>query len=165
MCDNVVILEGKNDYYVLNYFFKTILNREDISLVLGMSCTNVDSLISLYSGWGKEFKVLLDSDEAAKSSKKRYEEKFGSIVDKKIFMLNDVDKKWNKKNMESIIPNTERYKIQLECFPESKKYTKNMYNKAIQELLMCNKKIDISEDVVERFKLLYDFLKITDENR
>lgn len=164
MCDNVIILEGKNDYYVLNYFFKTILNREDISLVPGMSCTNVDSLISLYSGWGKEFKVLLDSDEAAKSSKKRYEEKFGSIVDKKIFMLNDVDKKWNKKNMESIIPNTERYKIQLECFPESKKYTKNMYNKAIQELLMCNRKIDISEDVLEKFKLLYDFLKTTDEN-
>jgi len=29
---------------------------------------------------------------------------------------------------------------------------------------MCNRKIDISEDVVERFKLLYDFLKTTDEN-
>ena len=34
-----------------------------------MNCTNSDTLISLYSGWGKDFCVLLDSDEAGENGK------------------------------------------------------------------------------------------------
>ena len=124
-----------------------------------MSCSNADSLISLYSGWGKKFNVLLDSDDAAKTSKKRYEEMFGNIVYGKVHTLNDINEKWAKKNMESIIPNSERYKIQLNCFPDSKRYTKNLYNKAIQELLMCNKKVEISRDIIDNFEKIYNFLK------
>lgn len=64
-----------------------------------------------------------------------------------------------KKNMESIIPKSERYKIQLNCFPGSKRYTKNLYNKAIQELLMCKKKVEISQEIIDNFGKIYDFLK------
>lgn len=159
MCDNAIILEGKNDYYVLSYFFKVILKKDDLKLIPGMSCSNADSLISLYSGWGKKFDVLLDSDDAAKTSKKRYEEMFGNVVYGKVHTLNDINEKWSKKNMESIIPNSERYKIQLNCFPDSKRYTKNLYNKAIQELLMCNKEVEISRDIIDNFEKIYNFLK------
>lgn len=71
ICKSGVILEGKNDYYTLNYFFKVILGKNEIQLIPGMNCTNSDTLISLYSGWGKDFLVLLDSDEAGEDGKKK----------------------------------------------------------------------------------------------
>lgn len=123
-----------------------------------MSCSNADSLISLYSGWGKEFGVLLDSDEAAKSSKKRYEEKFGFIVNDRIITLKDINSKWTNKNMETILSASDRLKIQKECFPDSKNFSKNMYNKSIQELLMRNKKIEVSDEVKNTFEDIYNAL-------
>lgn len=70
MCNNAVLLEGKNDYYTLNYFFKIMLNKDDLVLIPGISCNSIDNLISLYSGWGKNYIILLDSDKAAIESKK-----------------------------------------------------------------------------------------------
>lgn len=158
MCDNAIIVEGKTDYYVLNYFFKVILKREDLHLIPGMSCNNADTLISLYNGWGKNFIVLLDSDDAGKTSKKRYEDQFGSIVEGKILTLNDIDSSWKKKNMESILDNKIKLFIEKSCFPDKQKYTKNLYNKAIQELLMCNKEINLPDDVKKSFEKIYDYL-------
>lgn len=158
MCDNAIIVEGKTDYYVLNYFFKVILKREDLHLIPGMSCNNADTLISLYNGWGKNFIVLLDSDDAGKTSKKRYEDQFGSIVEGKIITLNDIDSSWKKKNMESILDNKIKLFIEKSCFPDKQKYTKNLYNKAIQELLMCNKEINLPDDVKKSFEKIYDYL-------
>lgn len=158
MCNNAIIVEGKTDYYVLNYFFKVILKREDLHLIPGMSCNNVDTLISLYNGWGKNFIVLLDSDDAGKTSKKRYEDQFGAIVEGKIITLNDIDSSWKKKNMESILDNKIKLFIEKSCFPDKQKYTKNLYNKAIQELLMCNKEINIPNDVKKSFEKIYDYL-------
>ena len=158
MCDKAIILEGKNDYYVLNYFFKIVLKKEPINLIPGMSCTNVDSLISLYNGWGKNFLVLLDSDGAAKTSKQRYFDMFGTIVKDKIINLDDINSSWKKKNMESIIDDKIKYSIQNVCFPNSSKYTKNLYNKAIQELLMCNKEIEVPDCVKASFEKIYEYL-------
>lgn len=158
MCNNTVLLEGKNDYYTLNYFFKVMLNKTDIFLIPGMSCNSIDDLISLYSGWGKNFIVLLDSDKAAIDSKKRYIEKFGPLVNDKLYTLKDINIKWTK-TMESILPNSVRYEIQKQCYPDSKKYTKNMYNKTIQELLMKNEKITIEKDIINKFEEIYNYLK------
>ncbi len=158
MCNNAIIVEGKTDYYVLNYFFKVILKREDLHLIPGMSCNNADTLISLYNGWGKNFIVFLDSDDAGKTSKKRYEDQFGAIVEGKIITLNDIDSSWKKKNMESILDNKIKLFIEKSCFPDKQKYTKNLYNKAIQELLMCNKEINIPNDVKKSFEKIYDYL-------
>ena len=157
MCNNAVLLEGKNDYYTLNYFFKVMLNKNDIILIPGMSCNSIDNLISLYSGWGKNYIILLDSDKAAVESKKRYIDKFGPLVDDKLYTLKDINSKWTK-TMESILPNNIRYEIQKICYPDSKKYTKNMYNKTIQELLMKNQKVNVSQDILNKFDDIYNYL-------
>ena len=157
MCNNAVLLEGKNDYYTLNYFFKVMLNKKDIILIPGMSCNSIDNLISLYTGWGKNFIVLLDSDKAAIESKKRYIDKFGPLVDNRLYTLKDINSKWTK-TMESILPNNIRFGIQKICYPDSKKYTKNMYNKTIQELLMKNQKANVSQDILDKFECIYEYL-------
>ena len=43
-----VIVEGKNDFYTLKYFFEVQMTLSPICLVPGMSCSNVESLISLF---------------------------------------------------------------------------------------------------------------------
>lgn len=158
LCSDAIFLEGKNDYYTLNYFFKILLNKNDFHLIPGMSCNSIDDLICLYSGWGKNFIILLDSDTAANESKKRYEDKFGPLVEGKIFTLKDVNSKWTKSCMEKILPNDEKLKIQQICYPDSKKYSKNMFNKTLQELLMKNQKINISEEILNNFESIYNFL-------
>jgi predicted ATP-dependent endonuclease of OLD family len=159
MCNNAIIVEGKNDYYVLNYFFKVILKKHDLYIIPGMCCTNADTLISLYSGWGRKFLVLLDSDEAGQKGKQRYSNIFGTIVKNKIITFKDINNTWSKKNMESIIDKKERFEIQKECFPNSQKYTKNLYNKSIQELLMRNKVINVSDEIKNKFEEIYNYLK------
>jgi len=155
-----VIVEGKNDFYTLKYFFE-LLGIKDITtefcLVPGMSCSNVDTLISLLYSWGKEYIVLLDSDVEAKNNKKRYEEVFGGMVENKIFTLDNIDITW-KKSLESLLTDDQKLKIQNKSFP-SKKYIKTKYNRAIQELLMTGKQTDIGEDVLSNFRKFYEFLK------
>lgn len=90
--------------------------------------------------------------------KKRYIKSFGPLVDNKLYTFSDIDSTWKKKNMESILSNSEKLKIQQYIFPNSKRYTKNMYNKAIQELLMTNQKVPVSTEVKENFLKIYEFL-------
>lgn len=164
ICKSGIILEGKNDYYTLNYFFKVILEEKELQLIPGMNCTNSDTLISLYSGWGKDFWVLLDSDEAGEEGKKRYKKIFGPLINNRLYTFSDIDSNWKKKNMESILSNSEKFKIQQYIFPDSKKYTKNMYNKAVQELLMTNHKVEVSTEVKENFIKIYKFLNNLTKN-
>lgn len=158
-CKSGIILEGKYDYYTLNYLFSIILNKEDIRLIPGMSCSNADTLISLYTGWGKDFFVFLDSDDGGKTSKKRYQEIFGNIVKDRIFSYQDIDNNWTKKNMESIISNSDKLKIQQSVFPDMKKYSKKSYNKAIQELYMNSEKVALSKETLDNVEKVYEFMK------
>ena len=152
-----IIVEGKNDFYTLKYFFNIHLGKNEACLVPGMSCNNVDTLISLFYSWGKEFIVLLDSDDTAQRSKERYNELFGEIVKNRIFMLKDINPKW-KKSLEDIISKPQQLEIQKQLFPDSKKYSKKMFNKAIQELLMTRRKISLPETIISDFDSIYLFI-------
>jgi len=152
-----VIVEGKNDFYTLKYFFEVQMGLSDVYLVPGMSCGNVDTLISLFYSWGKDFILLLDSDIEAQSSKKRYQEMFGGIVKERIYTLADINPAW-KKTMEMILTNDQRLKLQQALF-QSKKYSKKTYNKAIQELLMTKNKIEVEKEVIASFMEIYNFIK------
>ncbi|MFT3674308.1 MAG: AAA family ATPase [Chitinophagaceae bacterium] len=68
-----VFVEGKNDYYTLEYFQTVILNLEKrINLAPSTGAGNLNTLISLYLGWGRDFIVLLDSDKEGQKQKERY---------------------------------------------------------------------------------------------
>lgn len=158
ICKPGIILEGKNDFYTLNYFFKIILKKSELSLIPGMNCTNADTLISLYSGWGKEFFVFLDSDEGGQKGKKRYEEQFGAVVNNRIYSFTDIDSSWTRNNMESILENSEKLKIQQSIFPDMKRYSKNAYNKAIQELYTTSTEINVPSNIIKKFEKIYNFM-------
>ena len=61
--------------------------------------------------------------------------------------------------MESILSNKDKLIIQKHIFPNMKKYTKNSYNKAVQKLYMNSGKVHVSQETIENFEKIYNFMK------
>ena len=60
--------------------------------------------------------------------------------------------------MEKIIPKQERLLIQQMCYPDSVTYNKKLFNKTLQELLMTNKKVNVSKETINNFEIIYNYL-------
>jgi predicted ATP-dependent endonuclease of OLD family len=125
--EDVIMLEGKNDFYTLSYFQNVILKPKKkkmkmISLLPGTGCGSLDTAIQLYYAWGRRFIILLDSDEEGRNQKKRYLEIFGSIVKDRIFTLGDIDSNWANLELEKIFDEKDRLLIQQSVFPEITKF-------------------------------------------
>lgn len=160
-----VFVEGKNDYYTLSYFNEVIFRSlVDFKFVPGIGASHLDTLISLYIGWGRNFIVLLDADVEGHKQKNRYLENFGEIVSQRIFTLGDIDQAWDGKNMEDIINNNEKLLFQKTSFPQSKVFEKDLFNKTIQECLINQRSFDWGEGTKENFKKILCFLKEKLEN-
>ena len=81
MVPDVVLVEGKNDFYTLAYMRKIIGvdKSSDIQMVPGNGAGSLDSIIRLYLGWAKNFVTLLDSDSEGENQKQRYMKMFGPM--------------------------------------------------------------------------------------
>ena len=60
--------------------------------------------------------------------------------------------------MESILENSEKLKIQQSIFPDMKRYSKNAYNKAIQELYTTSTEINVPSNIIKKFEKIYNFM-------
>nr|WP_068890374.1 AAA family ATPase [Pedobacter panaciterrae] len=156
---NCIFLEGKNDYYTLMYF-KDIVLELDFTLNLSPSSSsgNMDTLISLYLGWGKEFLVLLDSDKEGRKQHTRYEEAFGISVEGRIFTLESIDSEWKSIAMEKLFQVEELLAFQKTTYPDSEVFNKTHFNRSIQENLIKKQKFEFSEETQEHFKAILLFL-------
>lgn len=156
---NCVFLEGKNDYYTLAYFNGVIFNNKyELNLAPSTGSGNLDTLISLYIGWGKEFIILLDSDKAGKNQKSRYIEKFGIIVEQRIYTLENINQTWVKKGLEKLFENAEALKFQQTSYPDSTKYNKTHFNRTIQESLINKRDFNFSQEMKDNIEKILVFL-------
>jgi AAA15 family ATPase/GTPase len=158
---DVVMVEGKNDFYTLKYMHEKILaGKKAINLMPGGGAGSLDDAIRLYLAWGRNFIVLLDSDKTGKLQKKRYSELFGGLVDEKIFSLEDIDAKWMKKSMEGLFTPSEQQKIQNGSYPGSGKFNKTHFNRAIQEAYLNESKASLCKTTENNFKRVVDFCSL-----
>lgn len=156
---DVIMVEGKNDFYVFNYIKNIVFQKAyNLNFLPGTSSTNFESLISLYIGWGRKFIVLLDSDGEGKKQKERYEKIFKISVNNKIFTLEDIDKNWNNFTAEKLFTDTERKNIQNMTSPDNSNYSKDNFNRAIQELTLINSEITLEINAEENFHKVFKFL-------
>lgn len=157
---NVVMVEGKNDFYTMNYVQSVILDSKKIlNLLPGTSSSNMEPIIRLYIAWGLEFLIILDSDKEGKKQKVRYEQLFESLLKNRIFTLDDINAAWTKCDTESLFTETDKIGIQMMAYPDEKKYNKTHFNRALQELLITKNKYSLSQETKEKFEQLFGFIK------
>jgi len=155
---NVVMVEGKNDFYTLKYFQDKVLNQADkINLMPGSGSGSLDNPIRLYLAWGRQFIVLLDSDKAGTKEKERYENLFGALVKDRIFLLEDINSTWKKKEMESLLEASDQNKIQKSAYPGATGFNKKHFNRAIQELYLTNQRLKLTARTIARFEKIFNF--------
>jgi energy-coupling factor transporter ATP-binding protein EcfA2 len=156
---NCIFLEGKNDYYSLSYFKDVIFpDKYNLNMAPSTGSGNLDTLISLYIGWGREFIILLDSDKAGKVEKQRYIDKFGLIVEKRIYLLSDINVLWDKKELESLFDSSDKIELQKTAYPTTAGFNKTHFNRAIQESLVNKIYFEFSAETLGNMTKILDFL-------
>jgi 5S rRNA maturation endonuclease (ribonuclease M5) len=164
---DVVMVEGKNDFYTLKYFGDVVFDNGSLALMPGNGAGSLDSLIRLYYAWGRQFIVLLDSDKEGEKQKERYEKLFGNLVKGRIFSLGSLDSNCNGKELEDIIDVDDRIAIQQSVFPDLTIFRKKQFNIALQECLALRKKLKLKDATLKRFESLIQTLqtRLKDFNR
>lgn len=156
-----VLIEGKTDFYCLEYFKKVYFPEfYSITLFPGGGSGTLDSLISLLSGWAVDFIVLLDGDSSGQKEKDRYEEKFESLVMNRVKTLSELLKTTQKTRIEEVFSKADIEIIRLNIFPAEAILSKKLLHKAIQELLASKRQLPFSDETIAKFRNLLDTLQV-----
>ncbi|WP_425656456.1 AAA family ATPase [Tenacibaculum ascidiaceicola] len=156
----VILTEGKNDFYTFSYYQQVIKEyKRPLKFIPGTSSSNLTNLISLYLGWGTNFVVLLDSDEAGTKSKTKYIEMFGDYIGDLIITYEDIDNDWTKFETEKLFSISDQMNIQKINYPDAKKINKKNFNRSIQEMFVTNRKVNLDRETLENFKKTIEYLR------
>lgn len=157
---NIVLTEGKNDYYTFRYIAEVILKEEeyDIKFYPGNGADRNNQIIATYLAWGKDFNIFLDGDKAGEDAKTRYIKEFGIVVRDSISTLKDVDATFNVAT-EQLFTHTELLEIQKTFDATATVYNKSAFNTALQNLFISEQDITLSQETKDKFKKVLDFLK------
>lgn len=159
---NIIITEGKNDYYTLCYMNEIILNKKykKINLMPGAGCNKNSTVIQLYMAWNKAFLILLDGDKAGDKAKAEYIKQFGEPIRERIKVYNDFVPVIGNSMMEDIFTEEEKLRITQKFNSAVTKYDKSAFNTAIQSALINKETITLSKDTIDKFdKLLAELNK------
>lgn len=155
---DVVMLEGKNDFYTLKYIHDVILERsQQLNLLPGTGSGSLDNVIRLYLAWSRNFIILLDSDEEGRKQKVRYSNIFGRQLEGRVFSFEDIDSTWSQGALERIFGADELKSIQVAAYPDAVKYNKTHFNRAVQELHIKNQQVPLSDDTRSKFTKIFEF--------
>lgn len=162
MIPDVVMVEGKNDYYTLKYFEDIILQRKNkkYKFLPGLSCEKLFPLIQHYLAWGKNFIIILDGDKAGDESKKKYLDEFGNILKNKLFSISDIDNIPKNSKLEDCITKEDRLNIQKESDPNSKNYNKKLFNRTLQEMYLAEKCFKFSDESKKNIANILSFIDL-----
>lgn len=159
MVADVVMVEGKNDFYTLAYMHELAINGKanGIQIVPGNGAGSLDSVIRLYVGWAKNFVVLLDSDKEGEKQKQRYLDTFGPILDGRLYTLGDLCPELKGKGMEEAFEKKDRDDMVAATYP-NEPYSKARFNRSIQECLVTKRFLTMSPTTSQRFKDIFSRL-------
>jgi predicted ATP-dependent endonuclease of OLD family len=73
---HAIIVEGKNDLYPIMYFGKRRGGLGGVGVFPSNGAGSAGCLVSLFRGWGADFRIILDDDQAGKQAKKKYLQEF-----------------------------------------------------------------------------------------
>ena len=151
-----ILLEGKSDFYAIS-----LANKEiglAVSLMPGMGAGGLDTLIRLYSGWGKDFAVLLDSDAEGEKQKKRYRDLFGPLVDGRLYTYGDIDEELKNATVESLLTKDDVERLRKIYFPGESSIGKKSILNALQQSCANSASFSFSQEASNRFRCILEHL-------
>jgi predicted ATP-dependent endonuclease of OLD family len=148
----VVLVEGKSDFFMLRYAREVLGLGAAVNLVPGGGAGTLEPLIRLYVGWGKGFLVLLDGDSEGNRQKRRYESEFGPLVAERCLLLSELCKDDSTKEIEELLTKGDRRKIIAAIFSdqEGTPKPKKAFSQAILELYARREAVPLSSDSERR---------------
>lgn len=114
---DVVLVEGKSDFYLLRYAVDVLGREPAVKLVPGTGAGSLDPLIQLHIGWGKSFIVLLDDDAEGRRQKERYAKAFGRLIDGRCLTLGDLGLPANLREIEDVLVADDRDALMAAIYP------------------------------------------------
>jgi AAA15 family ATPase/GTPase/5S rRNA maturation endonuclease (ribonuclease M5) len=155
---NIVLLEGKNDFYTFKYLNEIVFeNRFLINFYPGNGADRNNQIIATYLAWNRDFIILLDGDKAGEDAKKRYLKEFGPIVENKIITLTDIDKSY-KFPTENLFTDVERLTITKIFDPSAKEFNKSKFNTALQSLYIEEGFFEFEEKTKNKFLKIFEII-------
>jgi AAA15 family ATPase/GTPase len=100
---NAVLVEGKNDFYMLSYFKDIAFGRvHNINVIPSSGANDLGPLISLYLGWGRKFLVMLDDDTAGRRARDRYRQEW-FLSNDAVITISDILPKMKNEALEKML--------------------------------------------------------------
>ena len=164
---NVVLVEGKSDFYMLRYAREVLGLGAELSLVPGSGAGSLEPLIRLYIGWGKSFLILLDGDKEGEKQRGRYEEEFGALVKGRCILLPEVCGDPAVRDVEELLDEADRAKIVATIFAgkEGTPKAKKALRQAILELYARQEAVSLGPASEERLATVLGRLSETLETQ
>jgi ABC-type Mn2+/Zn2+ transport system ATPase subunit len=154
---DAIIFEGKHDYYAFSYFDNVIFkNKYGLTYMPGTGANDLDSLISLYKGWGKNFIIMLDGDKAGTKAKQYYQDEW-LLGEDQVFTFFDVDKKWEGQSLEKLFSDNDRKKISNQNDLTNPSKCKKAIARYIQEKTLSNEVADFDKETKDNFEYIIKF--------
>ena len=162
---DIIILEGKNDWYALRYFEEVILKRTNkLNFYPGAGRDKLYEIIRLYLAWGKSFIVVLDGDDGVKS-KESYIKEFGDFVKDRIFTIKDaLNKAVALEGLIGVMDQRALYdfvfgaKSYDECKKKNPKKIKENLNYALNQLQFQKKEVSLNKTTKDNIEKLLGFM-------
>ena len=156
----MVMFEGRNDYYTLKYIkeLNYVETDTDKYLYPGNGRDNVIPFIALYLAWGRNFLVVLDDDKGGRATKKKALSMFGPVVENRIFTLQDVESYWGNFEMENLFAHNDNMRVIHQLDGAITGFDKTRFNKALEKCWQEKIKVDLTKRTIDRFKKLFTFI-------
>lgn len=157
---DVVLVEGKSDFFLLRYVVEILGLQTDLKFVPGGGAGALDPLVRLHVGWGKSFVILLDGDKEGQKQKARYEKEFGPVVEGRCVLLPDACGDSSTEEAEGLLSAEDRRSVVQAVYgssggtPRPKKALSN----AIKELYARREMVELSQESLSRMQRLLDAL-------
>ncbi|HWI90453.1 MAG TPA: TOPRIM nucleotidyl transferase/hydrolase domain-containing protein [Flavisolibacter sp.] len=143
-----VLVEGKGDYFILEYGRRVLLNsNSDFYVVPTRGATGMDELIGLFLGWGIPFLICLDDDKEGRAAQKKYIESWG-LPRSKVWTLADIADQLINKEVSGFLDKSD-LEIIKSHFNLDKGPTKSQIQLFFSENLAKKQELSMSEFYVE----------------
>lgn len=149
---DVVLVEGKSDFYLLKYAIDLLGLVPDLRLIPGGGAGSLDPLIRLHIGWGKKFLILLDADAEGSKQRARYEREFGPILQGRYRLLSDVCGDEGVREIEDLftLQDRERFVDSVYAPGVARPVRKKALNHAVIEMYARKEPVELLPETTER---------------